>query len=213
MLNATQKDYLQTATDRYTEALPGNEKVTAYLANRGITPDLANTYRLGVVGDDPMIGHDNYVGWISIPFITPSGVVAIKFRQSLDDVQPKYLSDGETRMYNVTALHHTTDQIAVCEGELDTIILDGAVGVPAVGVPGVSNWKKHYPRVFEGYERVFVFADNDTKEDGSNPGMELGKRICREVPQAVIVSLPKGMDVTDTYLTEGKQFLLDLIGK
>ncbi len=200
---------MEEAAERYAQAR--NETVTSYLEARGIPANVADMFLLGSV-DDPVIGHDMYQGWISIPYVTPAGIVAIKFRQTLDDVTPKYLSDGETRLYNVNAIHRSSDVIAVCEGELDTIILDGVVGIPAVGVPGVSNWKRHYPRIFEGYEQVWVFADNDTKADGSNPGQDLGKRICREVPQAVMVGLPKGQDVTDTYLSEGADFLRALVG-
>jgi len=152
-----------------------------------------------------------FTGMLSIPYVTPAGVVYMKFRR-LDEGDPKYLGDGESRLFNAGALHRSGSTMGVCEGELDTIILDGVVGVPAVGVPGVSHWKKHYPRIFEGYERVLVFADNDSKPDGSNPGYDLAKRIMREVPQAMMVSLPKGQDVTETYLSEGKDFLLELAG-
>lgn len=160
---------------------------------------------------EPVIGHDEFRNWLCIPFLTPSGVVALKFRRIAGDANPKYLSDGDSRLYNVGALHRSSDMIAICEGELDTIILDGVVGIPAIGVPGVSSWKKHYPRVLEGYERVLIFADNDVKESGDNPGMDMAKRICREVPQAVTVSLPKGGDVNSAYLSEGADFLRDLV--
>jgi DNA primase len=212
MLSSSQKEYLELATERYSQALSSNETAINYLGSRGINAVVAHGSRLGVV-DDPMSGHEQYQGMISIPFCTPSGVVQIKFRQ-LGDAQPKYLGDGESRLYNVGALHKSTDVIAICEGELDTIILDGVVGVPAVGVPGVSHWKKHYPRCLEGFERVLVFADNDShKGDGSNPGFELAKRIMRDLPQARLVALPKGQDVTDAYLASGKELLLELAGR
>jgi DNA primase len=194
MLSGSQRKHLQEATD--------------YLAGRGIPPEVADTFRLGSVVE-PVTGHDMFTGMLTIPYDTPNGVVYIKFRTIGTD--KKYLADGETRLFNVNALHRAGGTVVVCEGELDTIIMDAVVGVPAVGVPGVQAWKKHYPRIFEGFERVLVFADNDSKEDGSNPGLEMGKRISREVPQAAIVRLPAGMDVTDTFLSEGAEFLLDLV--
>ena len=41
--------------------------------------------------------------------------------------------------------------MAICEGELDTIIASSVLGIPAVGVPGVAAWKPHFTKMFAGY--------------------------------------------------------------
>jgi DNA primase len=54
-----------------------------------------------------------------------------------------------------------------------------------------------------------VFADNDVKEDGRNPGMELAKRIKEDISSAVVIQLPENKDVNDVYLQEGADWFKD----
>jgi DNA primase len=112
-------------------------------------------------------------------------------------------------MFNVVDLHTNSRIIAICEGELDTLIMSALVGVPAVGVAGVSQWKPHFPKMFEGFDRVVIFADNDIKEDGRNPGMELAKRIKEDIDDAVVIQLPDNKDVNQVFLEEGKEWLYE----
>jgi DNA primase len=146
-----------------------------------------------------------YEGWISIPYITASGsCVGFKFRR-LDEGKPKYGSPTgqKAHLYNVSDVTVMKPYIVVCEGELDTIIVSGELGIPAVGVPGVTAWKPHFPKLFGGYETVYVVGDNDVKEDGSNPGAEFSKRVANEVMNSTIVTLPPNMDINDYYLAHG----------
>jgi len=144
---------------------------------------------------------------ISIPYRTPAGIVGLKFRR-IDDGTPKYLwpTGQKVGLFNVVDLHRSSDTIAICEGELDTIVLSGLVGIPAVGVAGVSQWKPWFPKLFESYSRILILADNDVKEDGRNPGQELAKRIKEDLNSAIIVGLDANLDVNDTYLTYGAEW-------
>ena len=94
----------------------------------------------------------------------------------------------------------SSEYIAICEGELDTIVASAILGIPAVGVPGVQAWKPHFTRMFSGYGRVYIVGDNDIKEDGSNPGAEFSRMVAQEVSNSTIVSLPAGMDLNDLYI-------------
>lgn len=63
-----------------------------------------------------------------------------------------------------------------------------------MGVPGGSNWKPHYVRIFEDYARVIVFADGD----------EAGRKFGRGVAEALggtatLVAMPDGLDVNEAY--------------
>lgn len=202
-LSVSQKRYVATATDTYEKAVAGAEE---YLAARGITPHLAATYRLGYVAE-PLVGDEDYAGRLSIPYVTSSGPIDIRFR-SINGEQPKYLSraGAKTHMFNVQALYNPSPWIAVCEGELDTIIMDGAVGVPSVGIPGANNWRDHFRLLLEDYELIFVLCDGD------QAGRDFGKKVAGEVDGATIVHLPEGMDVNDLYLVEGKDGLLKRLG-
>jgi len=211
MLSQGQEKLLQEAAHRYAEAI--SDEALAYLAGRGISEETAARYRLGTI-TDPIEGHQGYEGWISIPYFTALDMcVGFKFRR-LDDGKPKYGSPigQKTHLYNVTATMSPTKNIVICEGEFDAIIMDAVVGVPAVGIPGVAAWKPFYPKLFNGFDTVYIVGDNDIKEDGSNPGAEFSRRVAGEVTNSQIVQLPPGMDITDFYLANGKEATANLVG-
>ena len=197
--SALQKELLGRATEKYSASI---HQAEAYLKQRGIPLEVARLARLGVVAE-PEVGHEAYQGRLSIPYITKSGVVDIRFRSLNPAVEPKYmgLTGAETRMYNVLDIEKAGDWIGVCEGELDTLTMSACVGIPCVGVPGANSWKKHYTRLLADFERVFVFADGD------QPGREFASSLARELP-VTIVNLPDGEDVNSLYATEGAEFLL-----
>jgi len=202
MASNVQSKLLQEAAQRYAQEI--TPEVLVALDERGISEAVAARYQLGTVVD-PLNGHEMHEGWISIPYITAlGGCVGFKFRR-IDDGKPKYGSPTgqKAHLYNVTDITLDSPHIVVCEGELDAIVTSGELGIPAVGVPGVAAWKPHFPKLFAGYETIYVVGDNDVKEDGSNPGAEFAKRVANEVMNSQIVTLPPGMDINDYYLANG----------
>ena len=210
MLSKSQKELLTETAERYAQSL--TPLAQSYLSARGITQEVASTFLLGSVVE-PSAGHEHAEGRISISYITPTGVVGIKFRALDQETKPKYIypTGQKVGLFNVPDLHRISDTIAICEGEIDTIILSGLAGIPAVGVAGVSQWKNHFPRLFESYSRIFIFADNDVKEDGRNPGQELAKRIKEDLDKAEVVHLPPNQDVNDVYLEHGADWFLEKV--
>lgn len=178
-----------------------------YLAGRGFTPDVARMFRLGVVAE-PAPGHDSYRGRLSIPYLTPAGVVDIRFRALQPDAAVKYMGrEGVTpSLYNVGALRRADEVIVLCEGELDAITMDALVGVPAVGVPGVNSWQPYWSRLFPDYGRVVVPVDGD------DAGKGFGHRIAKQMSNAVIVHMPPGHDVNSLYTSGGADVVLSLLG-
>ena len=163
------------AAHRYADNI--SSETLEFLAGRGISEEVAGRYSLGTVFESEP-GHEHHEGWLSIPYITALGLcVGFKFRR-LDDGKPKYGSPTgqKAHLYNVPDLLAPTASIVVCEGELDTVIVSGVLGLPAVGVPGVAAWKAHFSKLFTGYDTVYIVGDNDVKEDGTNPGAEFSKR-------------------------------------
>jgi DNA primase len=203
-LSLSQRHYLETATDAYHAQA---EHAEAYLAERGISRQVADTFRLGVVVE-PLVGDSDFIHRLSIPYLTLSGVIDIRYRALLPDQNPKYLSrtGASTNLYNVASFMSDSPVIAICEGELDTIVMSGVVGIPAVGVPGANNWRSHYRLLFEDYERVLVMCDGD------QAGREFGKKVAAEVEGATVIHLPDGMDVNDMYLHEGAAALRKRVG-
>lgn len=204
MASNVQSKLLLEAAQRYAQAI--TPLALGVLAERGISEEVAARFQLGTI-TEPLNGHESYEGWISIPYITASGsCVGFKFRRT-DDAKPKYGSPTgqKSHLYNVCDITIDSPRVVVCEGELDTVITSGVLGIPAVGVPGVAAWKPHFPKLFAGYETIYVVGDNDVKEDGSNPGAEFAKRVANEVMNSQIVTLPPGMDINDYYLANGAE--------
>lgn len=205
-----QHKLLLTAANHYAQEV---EPALKYLEGRGISELVASQYRLGVV-TDPIAGHENYVGWLSIPYITANELcVGFKFRR-LDGGTPKYGAPlgNKAHLYNVADITKNSSRIVVCEGELDTVVVSGILGLPAVGVPGVASWKPHFAKLLNGYDTVYVVGDNDIKEDGTNPGADFSRRVASEVINATIVELPAGTDINEYYLQYGLDAARRLLG-
>lgn len=201
-LSHSQKTSLGNAAKHYAQNIHLAEE---YLAGRGLSLQIARRAGLGVV-DEPHIGHEQYRGRLSIPYITLTGVVDVRFR-ALGLQEPKYmgLPGAKTHMYNTRAITEAGDYIAVCEGELDTITLHHAVGIPAVGVPGAASWKEHYRRLLQDFDKIYVFADGD------KAGHDFARHLAREVQGVVIIPMPEGEDVNSMYLKEGPAFFKEKI--
>jgi len=195
--SALQKELLGRAAHKYAESI---SLAQDYLASRGIPLEVARLASLGVVAE-PEVGHEAMVGRLSIPYITKTGVVDLRFRALNPAVEPKYmgLTGAETKMYNVLDVERAGDYIGVCEGEIDTLTLSSVIGIPCVGVPGANSWKKHYTRLLADFERVFVFADGD------QPGTEFARSLARELP-VTIVQLPDGYDVNSMFVQDGADY-------
>lgn len=200
--SVSQKELLGKAAHKYAESI---QAASDYLQSRGVTKEAALAMSLGVV-TEPEPGHEAFVGRLSIPYITKTGIVDLRFRSLNPAVEPKYMgmTGAETKMYNVLDVEKAGDYIAVCEGEIDTITLSKLVGIPAVGVPGANAWKRHYTRLLADFERVFIFADGDTS------GRDFANSLARELPVTVL-QLPDGEDVNSMFVSHGKDYFLDRI--
>jgi len=211
MQSSEQMKSLLEAATRYAQNL--SAEAVQYLEGRGISEDVARQFMLGTI-TEPANGHEMHEGWLSIPYITVMGhCVGFKFRR-LDDGKPKYGSPlgQKSHLYNVVDVTLDVGSIVVCEGELDTVVLSGMCNIPAVGVPGVTAWKPHFARLFNGFDTVYIVGDNDVKEDGSNPGAEFSRRVASELTNGQIIQLPPGMDINEFYLAEGPDAINKLLG-
>lgn len=146
-----------------------------------------------------------FEGRLSIPYITPSGIVDLRFR-AINNEEPKYLSlpNSTTRLYNVTSFFEAKDWICVCEGEIDTMTLS-KLGYPAVGIPGVKNIKRHYYRILADFDKIYVFADGDTA------GKEFAKDLAKKLAGVVQIQLPDGEDVNSMFTKNGSQWFEERI--
>lgn len=209
MPSQKQRKLLERATVKYHAEL---ERARVYLGQRGITREMAQAARLGVVCS-PEPGHEHAVGRLAIPYWNRLGVIAIKFRclQSHDcraENCPKYMAPlGQlSYLYGVMDVESDAETIHITEGELDRLVLRWVLREPVVGVPGVQNWKDHYPFHFKGFERVLVWADGD------KAGQDFAGKVRREIQTAEIVPMPQGYDVGQVFSEMGAEAIKKLAG-
>ena len=199
---------MEHAVARYQGAI-GDAR--SFLEARGITEATAATFRLGVV-NDPIPEHERYRGMLCIPYLNPSGrVVQTRFRCLADHKCSEFkhgkyqtVSGDKGRMFNTPALVSDVNELHICEGEMDAIILSQA-GFSAVGMPGASTWRDHHRVMCAGYEWVFIWGDGD------EAGREFAQSVRSSLRGSVIIRVPDGMDVNDLYLQRGTEGLTGLL--
>lgn len=204
----SQKSWLGKLARRYHDSL--TPETRSYLASRGLDQGAVSGALLGEV-IDPDPAHEQYRGRLSIPFITPTGVVAMRFR-CLEDHECKEFSHGKyegpagdpTHLYNVQALHDATTIVGISEGELDALVATAA-GLPTVGCVGASNWKPFYYRLFDDFEHVPILGDGDAA------GRKWASGLVPHIPGAVSCVQPAGHDVTSYVVEHGAEaFMLSV---
>ena len=203
-LSSSQKNFLLQATQRYAAKI---ELAEEYLLSRQLSVEEARVFHLGVV-EDPLPGHEAYIGRLAIPYITPSGVVDIRFR-GMHNEDPKYMGlvGAKTTMFNTQACFVADKYICVTEGEFDCIMMSVKTMHPTIGIPGANNWKPHYAKILDDFDTVIVLADGDAA------GLEFGKKISRELGNVNIVSMPEGEDVNSIMIKRGSDWIDERIGK
>jgi hypothetical protein len=152
---------------------------------------------------------DEYQDRLSIPYFTPTGVVAIKYR-CVDPVHGdhktvscvKYLNESGcgVHLYNAQALVGAVDTVVLTEGELDAVTVQAFCGVPAVAYPGVDTWKKspHWRLCFEAVGEVVVVADGD------KVGKDAARRVAENIGlTARVVDMPDGFDANSFIAQQG----------
>lgn len=203
---------------------PLGEAGAAYLEARGLL-EVATDLRFGEVSNPVRADHQQYAGRLVIPsFSARGGPVDIAFRCIqphvcdetvlwTDDKDkphycPKYLflPGFQKRLYHVESVQTNESVIHITEGQLDAATLV-ACGLPAVGVPGSQSWKPHAHRLFQGFDRVCFWADQDDK----GASMELFEKIRQGVSTAEVIVVAPGEDVNSMFQKHGKAGLLALL--
>ena len=168
-----------------------------YLTNHGVDTSNADTvkaYSLGVVLD-PLAGDERFTGWLSIPYLTESGVKAIRFRNLTGDNPKIGQHNGQpARLYNTAAYFADSSIIGIAEGEIDALVATEQLGMPTMGVPGASMWKAHkaiWAPLFKNFRHVLILRDGDTA------GTDMADAITETLKlRARVIDMPEGEDVS-----------------
>lgn len=217
MLSEEQRLSLEAAVAEYQSNL---DEVLPYLDKRGLGRDIAVSERLGFVRNPTIPEHKSGRNRLAIPYLTPAGPVAIVFRciedhsckerdSEVKKINKRYRHSKYTKpagtvngLFGVQSIITADTDIHVTEGEIDRHILHHCVGLPAVGVPGVDNWKPWWTEIFSDFQRVFVWSDGD------DAGGTLTGKFVKELGQRVVpIALPPGHDINSLYLEKGADYL------
>jgi 5S rRNA maturation endonuclease (ribonuclease M5) len=218
--SSSSRNELERAARKYADQLQWDGLVGEYLHLRGLNPANAASWMFGLVGEPEMPDHLGMKGWLSIPYVTRAGVTSVRFRRMPVDKDreghfvfedgPKYMSvTGDSkRLYNPEALFTEGDELAVCEGEFDTWAMNELVGVPAIGIPGVSGWTRAAMRAVDGFGTVYIVFDAD------QAGRDAARAVAETLPgRAVVVELPEKFDVNSLAVAQGAEAVLGRMGK
>lgn len=189
-------------------------------------------FRLGYVaspiGGDSDDGDKRYKGYLTIPYITVSGVAGLRFKRVSGDGPKALAYDGSiARPYNVGALS-LRGPIFFAEGEPDTWAAHQS-GLNVIGFPGVDTWKRIWARGFrflstvEGGPGLYILEQGDTEnmtkiKDGKKidlgytPAQLLSDTIRKDLEGAKPIPFPPGMDVNDMLRKEGPAAVRDWVG-
>ena len=219
--SAEQRLFFEQATAQYQQDLTIDRPAQEYLRGRGIGPEVARQFRLGVVRN-PLPGHEVFRDRLVIPYITPGGVITFSFRclqgHNCKETVTGYSQDGKPRhckkyrapegldrtLYNVLAFKSPGEVIYITEGELDALTLT-ICGFPAVAVPGAQNWKPYFAKPFEEYAQVYCVADGD------EAGYKLARLLSNEV-KATTIRPPAGEDCNSIFVKGGEDGIRRWLG-
>jgi hypothetical protein len=196
-LVSSQQTYLELATKAYHEQIRSQSAQSGartYLDKHAITDwGVVEKYQLGYVAE-PMKGDERFRGMLAIPYLGPTGTIAMKFRR-LEGAGGKYAKHtGErNRLYNVAAYFNADHVIGLVEGEIDAVVATERLGIPTMGIPGVDSWQARandWRPIFKDFRLVVVFTDGD------NAGEGLGDSVAESLGyRARIIACDKGEDV------------------
>jgi DNA primase len=205
MLSKERKQSLGLKAERFA----GNVgAAAAYLSSRGIGEDVAQAFQLGYVPQG-----EEFAGRLSIPYLTPTGVVDIKYRcadlthgdhKGVNCVKYLKESGSGTHLYNARALIGEADMVLLCEGEMDAISIQAYCDYPAVAYPGTQTWKsqEHWKLCFDGVGEVVIIADGD-KAGRDAAALVQTSLNSVDFLAARVVDMPDGLDANQFIMQFG----------
>lgn len=130
----------------------------------------------------------------------------MKLRQDpfLPSDGPKYMgTGGDAAIFNAEVLKDKPDQLVICEGEFDCLVLR-AFGIPAISsTAGALTFKDEWIEQLTSVRHLYICFDND--EAGEKGANELVKKLSEALPSTSIlqISLPHEVgehgDITDYF--------------
>lgn len=159
--------------------------------------------------DDFQLGYGVVYGksWITIPVRDASGTVQfMKLRKDpfITSDGAKYMhTGGEAAIFNAEILKEKPDQLVICEGEFDCLVLR-AFGIPAISsTAGARTFKDDWIDQLTSVRHLYICFDND--EAGEQGANELIEKLSEALPSTSVlqITLPDEVgehgDITDYF--------------
>jgi len=192
---------MTSASDLRSEALAYHQRLPQrlwkFLNERGIPDALIHKHLLGWNGQR-----------ITIPIPDRDGKFAFfKLAKEPEDQSdsPKMLATrgAHAELYGwERVLSKPPEQILICEGEFDRLVLEGHGFAAVTSTAGAATFRPEWAEAFREIPKVFLCFDNDAA------GRMGAERVSRLIPHARLGRLPEevgeGGDVTDFFVRLGK---------
>jgi hypothetical protein len=175
-------------------ALP--DRIREYLRNRGIVDGLIDAHLLGWNGTR-----------ITIPISNRAGeIVFFKLAKDPEDVSdsPKMLTTpgAHAELYGWDRVLAKPENITVCEGEFDRLVLESRGFAAATSTGGAGTFWPEWAQAFREIPNVYICFDRD------EAGQRGTERAAKLIPHARVVTLPDevgaGGDITDFFVRLGE---------
>ena len=160
----------------------------AYLVERGLTEDIAQTFGVGFFAGKGSM-HDRIV----IPVHNAEGELVAYTGRSIDGSEPRYkFPAGVHKSLELFNLHRVKREVSIVlvEGFFDCMKVTQA-GYPCVALMGASMSKAQEKLIGEYFGHVVVMLDGD--EAGRDAAVGIADRLQRIVYQVQLVDLPQGV--------------------
>src|SRR5437667_6293307 len=179
----------------YHRNLPAH--VREYLQQaRGISPEIVDLYLLGWNGSR-----------ITIPIFDREGRFAFfKLAKGPNDQtdSPKMLATpgAHAELYGWERVLAKPDQIIICEGEFDRLVLESRGFAAVTSTGGALTFRPTWAEALRKISTIYMCFDHDAA------GRAGAERVARLIPHARLVRLPEevsdGGDVTDFFVRLGR---------
>lgn len=175
---------------QYHDALP--KRLRQYLNGRGIPDDIINSHILG------------WNGWrITIPIYNRQGEVTFfKLAKDPQDERPapkmQTSPGGGVELYGWDRVLQNPEQIIICEGEFDRLVLEAQGFYAVTSTGGAATFRSEWAQAIHAIPQVFACFDRD--QAGRNGAMI----VTTMISHAKVVEWPEDVgdsgDVTDFFV-------------
>lgn len=201
--DTTIKKNRDTFIEKSKKVSPITQECIDYIKLRGITEETIKKFNLGT-----------YEGQIAFPYYKYETVIGYKTRLPLKDPgkpKMKSITGSKPYLYNIQNVEES-EELIICEGEFDCMIIDQcgynnvvSVGAGANSLPTLLEQAKDY---LSKFEILIIVSDND--EAGSNMDAVFVKEFSDKA-KLIDKKLYDKMDINEEYVIHGKDKIVEII--